>query len=97
MTVADPSGPSGPSGTADQPDATDITDPATLATQARELIEALGQSVDPEAFQELLGVSAAVGVALGESARTLAEAQSWTQVATYAGTSKQAAWSRWRG
>ncbi len=82
MSIADPSS---------------IPEPSDLAAQARALIAALGQSTDPAAFQELLGVSAAVGVALGESARTLAEAQSWTQVATYAGTSKQAAWSRWRG
>jgi len=94
MTLADPSGPAEHEDTTSSPSA---TDPATLAADARQLIEALGQSVDPDAFQELLGVSAAVGVALGESARTLAEAQSWTQVATYAGTSKQAAWSRWRG
>lgn len=88
MTVADSSDPAQPAGP---------TDPAALAADAQQLIEALSQSVDPAAFQALLGISAAVGVALGESARTLAEAQSWTQVATYAGTSKQAAWSRWRG
>ncbi|MGB3258039.1 MAG: hypothetical protein WBG89_07305 [Ornithinimicrobium sp.] len=74
-----------------------VAEPADLAAQARELIAELGRSPDPGAFQELLGLSEAVGVALGASARTLAEAQSWTQVATYAGTSKQAAWSRWRG
>ncbi|MGC1206471.1 MAG: hypothetical protein WA880_00780 [Ornithinimicrobium sp.] len=72
-------------------------EPADLAAQARKLIIDLGRSPDPAAFQELLGLSEAVGVALGTSARTLAQAQSWTQVATYAGTSKQAAWSRWRG
>ncbi|MGB3761929.1 MAG: hypothetical protein WA966_01825 [Ornithinimicrobium sp.] len=74
-----------------------VAEPADLAAQARELIDDLGRSPDPGAFQELLGLSEAIGVALGASARTLAEAQSWTQVATYAGTSKQAAWSRWRG
>ncbi len=94
MTLA---APSGPTGHEDTPQQAGPSDPAALAAEARDLIAALGQSTDPDAFQELLGVSAAVGVALGESARTLAEAQSWTQVATYAGTSKQAAWSRWRG
>ncbi len=74
-----------------------VANPADLAAQARELIIDLGRSPDPAAFQELLGLSEAVGAALGASARTLAQAQSWTQVATYAGTSKQAAWSRWRG
>lgn len=72
-------------------------DPAALGASARDLIAALSGSRDPAAFQELLALSEAVGVALGDSARTLATAQSWTQVATYAGTSKQAAWSRWRG
>ena len=65
-----------------------VAEPADLAAQARELIADLGRSPDPAAFQELLGLSEAVGVALGASARTLAETQSWTQVATYAGTSK---------
>lgn len=73
------------------------TDPADLAKQVRELVAALGRSRDPAAFQELLSLNAAVGVALGASARTLAESQSWTEVATYAGTSKQAAWARWHG
>ena len=34
-------------------------------------------------------------VSVGISARTLAEAQSWSSVAGLAGTTKQAAWSRW--
>lgn len=72
-------------------------DPVDLAKQVRELVAALGRSSDPAAFEELLSLHAAVGLALGASARTLAEAQSWAKVADYAGTSKQAAWSRWRG
>jgi len=44
----------------------------------------------------LLGLSQYVGECLGISARTLAEAQSWSSVAGLAGTTKQAAWSRWR-
>jgi hypothetical protein len=43
----------------------------------------------------LLGLSQYVGECLGISARTLAEAQSWSSVAGLAGTTKQAAWSRW--
>ncbi len=71
--------------------------PEDLGSRARDLIAQLSTSPDPAAFQELLRLTESVGLALGQSARTLAEAQSWTQVATYAGTSKQAAWSRWRG
>ncbi len=51
---------------------------------------------DLEAFEELLRVSEEVGKCLGISARTLAENGSWSQVADVAGTTKQAAWSRWR-
>jgi hypothetical protein len=51
---------------------------------------------DRRAFEELLRVSDEVGQCLGQSARTLAEAGSWSQVADAAGTTKQAAWSRWR-
>ncbi|CAL8896912.1 hypothetical protein KVA01_04830 [Kocuria varians] len=51
---------------------------------------------DPEAFQALLRISAAVGEHLGISARSVAEAASWSAVAGAAGTSRQAAWSRWK-
>lgn len=50
---------------------------------------------DRRAFEELLRASDEVGQCLGVSARTLAEAGSWSQVADVAGTTKQAAWSRW--
>ncbi|MGB5951451.1 MAG: hypothetical protein WBG57_02925 [Ornithinimicrobium sp.] len=69
--------------------------PEVLAARARRLIEELSHVQDPAAFTELLSLSETVGVALGQSARTVAQAQSWSQVASYAGTSKQAAWSRW--
>ena len=36
------------------------------------------------------------GECLGEAARHLASAASWTQVADLTGVSKQAVWSRWR-
>jgi hypothetical protein len=51
---------------------------------------------DRRAFEQLLRVSDEVGQCLGQSARTLAESGSWSQVADVAGTTKQAAWSRWR-
>ena len=58
-------------------------------------IDDLAQQTDPEAFQALLRLSAVVGEALGVSARTLATTGSWAKVAEAAGTSRQAAWSRW--
>lgn len=70
--------------------------PALLAADARALVDELAALPDPAAFEELISLSEHLGSALGLSARLLAEAGSWSQVATYAGTSKQAAWSRWR-
>lgn len=67
-----------------------------IATEARALIDQLSARAEPAAFRELITLSDHLGRALGISARLLAETGSWSQVATYAGTSKQAAWSRWR-
>ena len=41
-------------------------------------------------------MNAHVGQCLGEAARALAANGSWSQVADLSGTTKQAAWSRWR-
>jgi hypothetical protein len=49
-----------------------------------------------EAFAELLRVVAYVGERVGDAARLLALSNSWSQVAEVSGTSKQAAWERWR-
>lgn len=49
-----------------------------------------------EAFAELLHVVAHVGERVGVAARTFAASNSWSQVAEVSGTSKQAAWERWR-
>ena len=59
-------------------------------------LQDLASRPDRRAFEELLRVSDEVGQCLGLSARTLAESGSWSQVADVAGTTKQAAWSRWR-
>ncbi len=75
---------------------TDPANPAALAASARECIDALARSTDVAAFQELLGLSQYVGESLGASARSLAQANSWTAVGGLAGTTKQAAWARWR-
>ena len=68
-----------------------------LEETARDAVSALAESADPEAFQALLRLSALIGEGLGVSARTLAAAGSWAKVAEVAGTSRQAAWSRWSG
>lgn len=65
------------------------------ADQAHRAIDALAGSTDPQAFQELLVLSAHLGQALGVAARNLATAGSWASVADLAGTSRQAAWQRW--
>jgi len=49
-----------------------------------------------ESFAELLRVVAYVGERVGDAARMLAASDSWSQVAQVSGTSKQAAWERWR-
>ena len=67
-----------------------------LGELVRTVIATLAARVDDHAFGELLGLYETLGIALGESARTLAENGSWTRVAGVAGTSRQAAWYRWR-
>ena len=70
-------------------------DPSEIEAEVRGLLSALAADSDPAAFQVLLGLSQYLGECLGVSARTLAESQSWRDVAGVAGTTKQAAWSRW--
>ena len=70
-------------------------EPTDIAAEVRTLLDALASSTNPIAFETLLGLSHYVGECLGTSARTLAEAQSWSSVAGLAGTTKQAAWARW--
>ncbi len=70
---------------------------AELTEQARTALGALAMRPELDAFQELLGLSEYVGVCVGQSARSMAEHGSWSQVAEATGTTKQAAWSRWRG
>jgi hypothetical protein len=70
-------------------------DPRKVEAEVRTLIDALTASTEPAAFEALLALSQYLGECLGRSARTLAESQSWGGVAGIAGTTKQAAWSRW--
>jgi hypothetical protein len=67
-----------------------------LGVLARDAMSVLALRGDQEAFAQLLTMSAHAGQCLGEAARRLASAESWTQVADLTGVTKQAAWSRWR-
>jgi hypothetical protein len=70
-------------------------DPSDIEAEVRTLLGALAADNDPAAFQALLALSGYLGECLGRCARTLAESHSWGDVAGVAGTTKQAAWSRW--
>jgi hypothetical protein len=67
-----------------------------LAALANDAVTELSRRGSPESFKLLVELSAQVGVSLGEAARQLAATGSWSQVADITGTTKQAAWSRWR-
>lgn len=67
-----------------------------LDSLLRAAIAELASRGTTEAFAVLIGVSGQLGISLGEAARLLAERGSWSQVAQVSGTTKQAAWSRWR-
>ena len=69
---------------------------AEVADLAQAALQSLAQRPDPDAFARLLALAQTNGECLGISARTLAEQGSWSGVADMAGTTKQAAWSRWR-
>jgi hypothetical protein len=69
--------------------------PAELEEAARSAINQLAETPDSEAFEALLRLSALAGECLGVNARALATSGSWATVAQVAGTTRQAAWSRW--
>jgi hypothetical protein len=67
-----------------------------LAALVRRVISELARRPDSAVFAELLSLQEALGRALGDTARTLADHGSWARVADVAGTTRQAAWHRWR-
>jgi predicted choloylglycine hydrolase len=71
--------------------------PGELAGLAEAAVRSLARKEDPAAFAHLLRLTRVVGECVGSSARALAAERSWSGVAEVAGTSKQAAWERWRG
>jgi hypothetical protein len=67
-----------------------------LAALAEAAISLLAERADPEAFGHLLRLTRIVGEGVGVAARATAQRGSWAGVADIAGTSRQAAWERWR-
>ena len=63
-----------------------------LGVLARDAMSILALRGDQASFSELLTMSAHAGQCLGEGARRLASAESWTQVADLSGVSRQAVW-----
>ncbi len=69
---------------------------AEVAELARRAMSVLASRADQESFSALVDLQSHAGVSLGEAARGLAAYGSWAQVGDLMGTTKQAAWSRWR-
>ncbi len=67
-----------------------------LAELIRRATDELSARGTREGFAELLAVVTHVGQRVGDAARILATSNSWSQVAEISGTSRQAAWERWR-
>lgn len=71
-------------------------DDGELAQSICDAIDELSNRGTRESFSALLRIVAHAGERVGDSARTLAASNSWSQVAEISGTSRQAAWERWR-
>lgn len=69
---------------------------AELAALICRITDELSTRGSAEGFSELLRIVAYVGGRVGETARLLAASNSWSQVGEISGTSRQAAWERWR-
>jgi hypothetical protein len=77
------------------PRLTDMSE-GEAAALVRRLLDELSGRGTHQAFAELLGLVAYAGESVGNAARTLAASSSWSEVGQVSGTSKQAAWERWR-
>ncbi len=69
---------------------------AELAALVRRALTLIASRADQESLAALVDLQTHAGVSLGEAARGVAANGSWTQVGELMGTTKQAAWSRWR-
>jgi hypothetical protein len=83
------------SGPAAQPGLDGLTEAELAALICRAIDELSGRGTH-EGFAELLRIVAYAGQQVGNAARLVAESDSWSQVAEISGTSRQAAWERWR-
>lgn len=78
------------------PDVLAELDDTRLAELATAAVDELARRGSTAAFGRLVELSSHLGASLGEAARQVAATGSWSQVADITGTTKQAAWSRWR-
>lgn len=78
------------------PQPLDQLDDDELEALVQRAVAELSSRGTADSFAILIRLSGHVGATLGEAARTLAERGSWSQVAEVSGTTRQAAWSRWR-
>lgn len=69
---------------------------AELAALICRITDELSGRGTREGFAELLRIVAYAGQQVGNAARLVAESDSWSHVAEISGTSRQAAWERWR-
>lgn len=67
-----------------------------LAELAELALRTLADRGEPAAFSHLLRMTAVTGECVGIAARTTAATSSWAGVGELAGTTRQAAWERWR-
>lgn len=72
-----------------------LTESQLAALICRAIDELSGRGTR-EGFAELLQIVGYAGQRVGDAARLVAESDSWSQVAEISGTSRQAAWERWR-
>lgn len=72
-----------------------LTEGELAALICRAIDELTGRGTR-EGFAEMLRIVAYTGQRVGDAARLVAESDSWSQVAEISGTSRQAAWERWR-
>jgi hypothetical protein len=67
-----------------------------LADLAELALRTLAERGEPVAFTHLLRLTGVAGECVGIAARSTAATSSWAGVGELAGTTRQAAWERWR-
>ncbi len=72
------------------------TDSDELAEFVELAVRVMADRGEPAAFAHLLHLTGVVGECVGIAARSTAAHSSWAGVGELAGTTRQAAWERWR-